>query len=63
VENRLVRARVEARFPGTCIVSAALVLLAWTSGGSGGGEQGTLEQHLMMGLDGVGEERERIKFG
>ena len=57
MENRLVRARVEARFPGTCIVSAALVLLAWTSGGSGGGEQGTLEQ------DGVGEERERIKFG
>ena len=34
-----------------------------SSGGSGGGEQGTLEQHLMMGLDGVGEERERIKFG
>lgn len=44
-------------------VSAALVALAWTSGGSGGGEQGTLEQHLMMGLDGVGEEREEIKFG
>lgn len=61
MENRLARAEVEVS--RSVHVSAALVALAWTSGGSGGGEQGTLEQHLMMGLDGVGEEREEIKFG